>query len=672
MSDGNPIQRSFARDRSRDALSPGMSPGIFTGVVTTNHIPNQIIKVRCDGQDTDVACVWAAGILSGLLGFKLSYLPPPKTRVIIYYTGQQYSYILGSYSGILADPNNTRGVTDHNDTALQDSKRYNSQQTDGMKMATESAPPVDLLEGEINIDNLMGVGLSLLRNLASLQAGDLAKVECHLLNDMVRIISQTFRHHSAFGDFQILNDGGKLNVEWNGSSLDHEAWGLRQPNDAKVKLQDHGDTVDMRDPIDGYNDDGRWRFTQYIGWLGDFINVFVTDPVNAIGKLAENQYRAGKARVHINNDGSIICQSVADIVLEKVVRIPVPNRLKRPEDPTGNRGSDSLRNQEQLKQWKPSDQDNLFEMAFQLREYARWLNNTHSLARFRQMDQDFQVPSEADTPAPQLHNDEQDKVDANYPQTGDNWQLGYACIRIYRDGSVQTVDIYGNSILTTKTGIQISSTQDILIQAAGSVNIVAGRDFNVVAQNNVNLSAVTQKLRLSAQTGIQCLVQSGKFLVDFIEAGLVFFKNSVFNINNAFSVSVAGSVNALNDVTALRVAAAQTNGAFGEQPHMFHIFQGIPSVTEDTEQFQFQTTYGDTQNYQTHAQSVLGRGERTASGTWAFSSNAIPGAGAPWPGSNSSERTTLGGTRLDAPSEDMVNTFPMSFTDSPMRMRTQQ
>ncbi len=643
-----------------------MEKGIHKGVVIGNLMPNQLVMVKPDGKFEALPCIWAAGILSGLLGYKTSHLPSLKTRVLFLYTGEQVSYVLGSYSDTIPVVGLDRGLTDHNAPAVGDLQSHTTQRADNSRMAAGASPPIDLMEGELNLDNLMGVGVSLLRHLSSLEAGDLARVECHLLDDLVRIISKNFKHHSAFGDFKITNDGGKLGVEWQGTSLDHEAWGERNPRDQKAQLDQFGDNVDMAETADGYNDDGRWRFSQYVGWLGDFVNLFVTDPVNAIGQLAQDQFRAGKARVHINNDGAVLVQSVADIVLEKVVRIPVPIRIRREEDPQGNRSDDTVRNPDQLAQWKPSDSGNLFEMAFQLREYARWLNNLHSLSRFRQMSRDFQVPTESATPVPDLNSSEDDKQKVN--GAVNNWRIAYSCIRIYRDGSIQTVDAYGNSFLSTKTGIQVSSTKDILLQAAGSVNIVAGRDINLLAQQNVGITAVQDTLRLKAKNGIWLLVEAGKFIVEFIQAGVAFFKNGTLNVNNVASVDVDGNTNVTGILSALQVEAASTMIA---DDHGGHIFPGFPFVVSLSDNFSFQSDYGGDQLYQTEAQASLTRNEQTSSSSWDFAGNVVAGKGSPWPGQGKQEKKTTGGQNLSQPSAATPGAAPAAMTSSSITMKVQ-
>ena len=378
-----------------------LSSGLHRGIVKSYSPPDNTIKVTIKGDGTLIPCVWAASIISGMLGFKTSYIPPVKTEVIVWWPPKgNIGFIVGTFPAITVDPGQQdRAMSGDESLNFGASQVFQQNINPQSAMFAGHKPPVDLAEGEIHIDNWLGVGLSLLRNMASLQAGDLARIECFVMDDLVRIISDTFKHHSAFGDYTISNDGGKLNVVWHGTSFDHEAWGNKDMTAPRAQMDNSLDVnQNLTDPSN--LDSGRWRFSQYIGWLGGFVHTFFTDPVDAVGKIAEGQFRSGKAHFHINDDGSILAQTVADIVLEKVVRIPVPVQIQREDSPVGNLSDQpTLPNQDFLKTWKPSDSANLFEMAFQLREYARWLNNSYALARFHMLPLDWQVPSEAQTPA---------------------------------------------------------------------------------------------------------------------------------------------------------------------------------------------------------------------------------------------------------------------------------
>ena len=671
------LDRPFTRDRSADAKISAAVPGsILEGLVTGNLLPHNLIQVRIMGLEHDVNCLWAAGIISGLLGFKTSFIPPIKTRVLVYYTGQEHSFVIGSLPTTSIDPADLpRHLTGPDTPSYHASEVYQQRLTGGTPMYADHKPPMDLAEGELMIGNLMGVAVTLLRHMAALSAGDLARVETHLMDDMVRIISGVFRHHSAFGDHRIYNDGGRLNVEYHGAAYDYEAYGNLKNEDAKAKML-KPDQPDLGEDsqIDGYTDEGRWRLSQYVGWLGDFLNVWVTDPVQALGRLASDQLRGGKFRCHVNVDGSCLVQSVSEICLEKVVRIPVPVRFRRETDPEGNRSDSDVRNKDFLKQWSPSG--NLFEMAFQLREYSRWLSNTWSLARFRQMNLDFEVPTEAATPPPMPNSDQQDRLSVNRVsnQEAVSWRTVYACMRILRDGSLMMVDGYGNSILTTQTGVQISSTRDIQIEAAGSVNIVAGRDINLVAKKNLNLTAVEEVLRAQAGGAIQMLSKAGRVIMDFLSAGWLVLRNGSVNVNGAVSLDgQTGDVQASGALTARQVSAAITNGPFGEQSHMFHIFQGTPSPQElDAEdEFKYQPDYATGDLYQSHTQQALERNEQVSAGSWSMAGNAVDGKGAPWPGESPQVKKPAGGSNLNVPAAEVQSNQPAAMTSSAMVLKTQ-
>jgi len=663
-----------------------LAAGLHRGLVQDYSPPDNTIKVIVKGDGNVIPCVWAAGIISGMLGLKTSYLPPVKTEVIVWWPPKSaFGYIVGTLPSIQVDPGRQqRTILGDPDSNFTKQQVFHVGTSKDSQVFVGHKPPVDLAEGELHMDNLLGVGLSLLRNMASIQAGDLARVECHVMDDMVRVLSDTFKHYSAFGDYSISNDGGKLNVVWNGTSNDYEAWGNRDAQSARAGMNNPTD-VNQKLTATDQSDDGRWRFTQYIGWLGGFIHTFFTDPVDALGKIAENQFRSGKAHFHVNDDGAILVQTVADIVLEKVVRIPVPVPIRRENDPKGNLSDTTLALPAPT--WKPSDSDNLFEMAFQLREYARWLNNSCALSRFRQLDREWQIPSETDTPAPDINSAEADRKKANGGAV--NWQTVYSTIRIYRDGSIQTVDAYGNAITTTKVGIQISTPKDLYLQAGGSVNIVAGRDFNVVAQKNVNLSAVTAAVRLSSKTAMQFFCTAGNIVYELASGFWHKFVGQV-DVNNTVAILLPGTVVAATEVKAPLLSASSgmntpqvtattvTISSTLSVPNLVvnSVAEGagslpipaidvtLPSVSDT---FEFQSDYAPGDLYQTVTQQQQVKKDSLTStpNVWDFASNEIPSRGTPWPGKGVQEKATQAGAELSTPSGDK------SFTNEPAALAAQ-
>lgn len=477
---------------------------IYLGTVEQSDARANTFAVRVDhGRVLLEHCQWGAAIVSGMLGIKVNYLPPPNTRVLLVYQPGG-SVVVGSVPSAVPY---TAGVGSRTITGQGDAMDKNNREAlsgDPDKPRNLGAsPPDDLLEGEFDMTNLLGVGLTLLTGLAKLSAGDLAKVEVSLLNDLVRIVSMNFKHFSAFGNFEIYNDG-RLNVRWGGTSYDHESWGKATESETKVTATD--DTEIKLGEIDALHDTLRERFTQFVGFLGDFVNTYVTDPAVALGEAA--QARSGKFRCHVNNDGSLLVQSAADIVLERVCRIPVPIERKRWDDPEGTRAEEYAKlARGPLKAWKyDPNPANIFHAAYQLRHYARWLSGLHGLARFHQSPKDWRVPSEADTPAPDPNATEADKTETNPEQD----QIDtYATVRIMRDGSIVVLDGYGSAVLLGGGNVQISAARHLTLEAAGDLTLVAGQNLNLKARRSIEAVASQGGLTLKAKAWLRQLSTHG-------------------------------------------------------------------------------------------------------------------------------------------------------------------
>lgn len=452
--------------------------------------------------------VWGAGIIAGMMGLKAKFIPTLGTRVAVVLghpcwisgclPGKQGSLKTAQFEGVTTELK-----------LRQTLKGMFPGVPAGVPVFDEMDIPSDMLPGELDMTNIFSVGVKLLTNFSKLQAGEGAKVECHLLNDMVRIISNTFRHHSAVGDEEIFDDG-RLNMEFNATSMPHEAWGILQPTDEKVKADGKG--VDFSS-IDAIKATGRWRFSSYLGFVGNFLHMLLSDPTEQLGVMAASALRAGKFGTHIDQDGSFLMQSCADIAFEHVVRVPVPIRVKRHEDPEGVRVADfeSLESK-YLQLWKyPTNKNDMFEMAFQLREYARYLSQFQALARFHQLEAkngEFKVPSESETPIPEWTSKQPDveKVNSGLPY---KYYETYACWRIMRDGSIVFWAGDGSGVVMAAGNVKISAARNLELEAAGDISMVAGQNIYVKARRNMELVAVTGGTRIKSRAFMHALCEWG-------------------------------------------------------------------------------------------------------------------------------------------------------------------
>lgn len=475
---------------------------VYTGVITQTYHGDNLYTVDIDGIKTNLLCTWAAGIFSPLLGIRTKYYPALNTKVAVLATGGGFNWIISTAPNekydFAAAAANSMVAMELSDLELAPYK----QKFKGV--AQNVTKPNDLLEGEFDISNNFGVAVQFLTTMVRLKASERAKIEASLMDDMVRIVSETFKHYSAFGDYQIYNDG-RLNVRFDGTSYEYESFGKLNNQEPLAQLDDK--KVDFQKT---FTETGRWRFSEYIGFLGDFIHTFVTEPNNALAAIAEAAVRPGKARMQMHSDGTILMQSVADIAIERVCRVISPTEKRRQDDPEGVKKDEfNQLNKEYLKIWNyGKDMSKAHYAAYQLRQYARWLSCFHSFARFHQLSKDWSMPLETDAPATHSwHNQEQDVIQANEGQ--ETIYDVYATFRIMRDGSILVMDGYNSAISMVRGNIQMSAVRHIELDAAGDIRINAGQNLYIKARRNIEISAIVGGLTLKARAWWKALCEWG-------------------------------------------------------------------------------------------------------------------------------------------------------------------
>jgi hypothetical protein len=424
-----------------------------------------------------------------MLGFQIRGKIPLKTKVIVAYGNG--SYIVGNVNKVANYSTPGRTATQ------QETKAKDSEQA-----------PVDMIPGEFEISNSFGMAMQFLTTLMKMSASDRAVVEVHALNDMVRIISGQFRHVSPLGE-ELMFDHGRPTMERSWTSYRHELFGKSKTTEplADANGDEMKTTIEER-----MTAVGKHRLLEYFGFAGDFIHSFITDPSATALSLSENANdSAGKSWMHRNSDGSVIIQSVADIAIERVCRIPVPLRISPHEsrETALERNYEKL-NGEYLREFnngsdKPKD---AYRSAYQLRVYARWLSRYHALARMAQLDKDYRVPTESEAATPSWGCGEQDKElrAAEYVDA-------YACFRIMRDGSIVILDGYGSSWSMSNGDVQVSAARHFECEAAGDIRMTAGGNFLVKAKRHAEITASEGGLILYGLAFVKMLADRGSLFL---------------------------------------------------------------------------------------------------------------------------------------------------------------
>ena len=483
------------------------SNSLYTGVVSDVLNTTQTLRVKLTETEQPINCIYAGNVMSSLLGFSTTFLPEIGTKVVIVYLEDDYSYIMGCLPEKINSSTTNQGMPQKtaDGPSVPSNKQNTVRDSDRDVVFTQHRPSSDILEGELEFKNIKGVALSLLQNLAKMEAGDLAKVECFLMDDMVRIISDKFKHYTAFGDFEIYNDEGNLNVRWLGTNKEYETYDKTTSIEPKKDFNPANSEVSS-DDSNPWKDTGRWRFHNYIGSLGNFVNFFVSDPVQAITtELLPETAASGRFKTHVNEDGSFLLQSVSDIVLERVVKIPVPFEHKRYDDESEGLGiPDPF--PLNYDRWIPNDSTSLFEATYQLRDYVRWLDHYYSLASFH-LDDNYTVPSYNQTKLPQPNN-------ASFEKTGSdpffqNYYFRYSTIRIFRDGSIVVMDADGSSINMSNRDVTISAARNLNFEAANHITFTSGNDMYLNARRHIEMSAIVGGVTMRCKSWFKTICEKG-------------------------------------------------------------------------------------------------------------------------------------------------------------------
>lgn len=486
----------------------------FQGTIASYSYKNGKYHVF-GGPSNDTECVALSSIFSSLLGLKVNTILEVGTPVLVLCTkdSTKSNYIIGTLNSGIANESmytNTYVGTSNESQVLKNLLTQEESQNNEESVFVDGSCPSNLSPGEAVLSLGSGAALQLLHTLASLKASDLAKIECFVQDDMVRILNKTFQHVNSFGDYTIFNENGQLNVVWKGTNKEFESFG--EDSNGNTGLGSIGNNVNSEvksNPSEEFNDDGKWRFQQYIGQLGNFIHIFITDPKKILN--TEDQTPAsGRFNVHVNEDGSVLFQSISDIVFEKVVKIPVPTENKRWEESSSTETFDPS----YMKNWTTQGDEKLWETVYKLRDYSKWFAEGYCNSGFLGNPR-YNPPSYSNTPDPDpFANDKQrQQVDGAFQDNFNETQKAYATIRIFKDGSITFMDAYGDCIQLAGGNIQVSATKNLQINTANTLSLSA-KNIAINGTDSVSVSSTNGTLDLAAKIFARLASTEGMSIIE--------------------------------------------------------------------------------------------------------------------------------------------------------------
>ena len=475
---------------------------IYTGKVVTYDPERKVCEVVLDQFDNDVTAYLTSSCVAGLFGFRDHYKPERGARCLVAYGGDK-NFILRFYDIDDFDP--VAG------SARQAGNLPTEDDWDGLEGAKipgvdggaggRGTPHSDMVEGEFDISNLLGVGIQFLTFMTRMAGSDRAMVETHLLNDMVRIISGNFQHLHALGHTEISEEGG-LNFTFEGTPYDFEREGAKKMDDEIHPLKGEEDKAEDLSEEDRYKHVLRSRLSMWTGWVGDMVDLMITDPGKVLGELADG--RSGRMRMKAGQDGSLLVQSISEIAFERVMRIPIPIRSKKTGDP-GSADPDTIRklSEELSHKWTENNDKLMFpQNVFRLREMSKILGDHMANYRAR-LHPDYSIQTEQKTDAPSWSSEaEPGPAPSEYVER-------YATFRLTRDGGWVVLDAYGSSQTMFNGHMTHSAPKHMTFEAGGDMRFIAGQSLNFLARRSMEFSAIVGGIRFKARTWLEFLSTMG-------------------------------------------------------------------------------------------------------------------------------------------------------------------
>lgn len=487
-------------------------PGMVIGIDPLTRKLNVTTDINCDIED----CVLMSDSLAAIMGFEQLGMPEIGTRIIVLYTPTQ-SYVLSGIAAAVDVPAvYSVPAGGYIDTCTLDDGALGVRRSEtGKTVSGGGTPSRDLVPGEKEYSNNMGVWLRLLTNFAQMSAGELAKVEVGLINDMVRIVDSYFVHHNVGGDTMIWS-GGRCNYESHFTGYPHEAEGKESENSKLAETKVDGIMDPEKSVESPASSTGRWRKSTYFGFLGDMIHTWVTDPTKVLSTYADGAARAGKYRCWVGADGQLMVQSVCGVHVEVSPYVIVPEVKYNWNDPEFDiEKAFNEFNKKFLLLWETANDDwaDMTVSCWQMRDWAKYITHWHSLERWRGMEDSGYCKVEAGFASDPTCK-EKDKADVNNDKV-DKAYTGKAIFSMDPSGSISVIS-YGSdkypgtsSVILNQGNVQIASSGNLELNCAGDLSITA-KNISMKAINHVEISAIAGALWLKARTAWNALCEAGR------------------------------------------------------------------------------------------------------------------------------------------------------------------
>ena len=318
----------------------------------------------------------------------------------------------------------------------------------------------------------------------TVKAGERAKFEQFVLDELTRLTTHYYEHISANGYHTIYSDNGYVTEELHRSDKECKLYGLQDPDEVVEDTEemeehlDNGVKVQAGAPLRD--------ISMFTGAMSQGLQVFLTN----------NQGKAAPAtHLSVLPDGATSLTSARSLSLRRSSMVlKVPKRYRDPEDPEGDTLEEIQKAfEEDYVPFKYSTSDhnrNLQELDSRIYELKACMQ------RFDAMRKDFEEKEEEEA------NKKDIKIDI-----GNGFKL-------HDDGSVHIWDKAGSEIVLDGEGdIQISPKRDYIVRPGRNSITLAPEDIVTRAQKNIDLTADEGDIVAFAGKGLDILADTEKVVI---------------------------------------------------------------------------------------------------------------------------------------------------------------
>ena len=528
--DGNMSGSPMEGAGAHTALNARSNDVIFRGRVEDSYPAQAGCIVAVYALASNFPCVVASDIHGRIFGAKSNSIPPVGTEVVVYLVnGSTYGIILGvipSVEDSKCDLHRPMVCHEGGVNHISKDDAFNAEEfniTPQYLPDAGASSAVDVIPGDQGWSNDLNMFMGLLRSIAVLKGGEYSKVEAFAIDDLLRLTGYNLEELTSGSERRHINDNGAVTKEETIAFNQNESLGVDQSiaiaTDNEVTLRDNPEEIGLK-PLEERMI-GKWRYKEYLGYLGDICHRLVTRPTDGVETLGKSDTPDGGVfSEHVSRSGKVSSRSLGGIGMHKVDRIPTPKRKWF----FGEIHDKQYPEPKFKEDFQLYDQEIGSAAAFlKLRDYFAYVFSCVVPARmYESVDvKELSMPENSDCPdlaqiksVPELggffREFPQDKdLTASVDKLADEpiasstmVKPGHSWVDVLPDGSISLRDIWGSSIEMRGGHIYLSASKGIQMLAGDSVVTLAGHDIIGKADKSIDFTGTKGQMRLKADRSV--------------------------------------------------------------------------------------------------------------------------------------------------------------------------